>query len=81
MKFKIADGGELVAGFPSEILETLKYRNKFDFEKPNQEFMEAFSQKLKVNNGLLIRTMSVSDFISDLIQTQYLTRTDTESVF
>jgi len=71
--YKLRDGGRIAATSPADFLSRLHAGSFFDHDGTDEEYMVRFSRRIRELNGSVIRTDSPDNFLSDLLESGFVT--------
>lgn len=70
--YELTDGGTLATASPEAFLMTLRKSSKFDSDCTNEEYMNQFAERYKIQTGEDIKTDDPETFLSELLRVGFV---------
>lgn len=71
-EYRLSDGGVITASSPEEFIRNLRLSSMFGSSCSDQEYMQEFANRYKIQTGAVIRSDTASNFMDDLKETGYI---------
>lgn len=72
MKYKLTDGGEILASTPTEFVTKLRESSRFNNDCTNEQYMKNFAERFKIQTGIEVDTSTPENFFDDLRKAKYV---------
>lgn len=72
MKYKLKDGGEIIASTPQEFVTKLRESSRFDNQCTDEQYMKNFAGRFKIQSGIDVNTSSPEKFFDDLRKAEFV---------
>ncbi|MDR0830809.1 MAG: hypothetical protein LBN95_11980 [Prevotellaceae bacterium] len=70
--YNLADGGRITAATAQEFVEQLRIGSLFDSDCTNEQYMQNFADRYKIQTGNIVRTDNAEIFLDDLQKFGYI---------